>query len=90
VPIREIPPQIPVQLKQLVQGENVVQVLVHINTTGSVTEAKLGDVKGPSAGFLSKLALNAARGWQFRPATQNGTAVPSDKILEFLFRPSAR
>jgi hypothetical protein len=90
VPIREIPPQIPVQLKQLVQGENVVQVLVHISTTGSVTEAKLGDVKGPSAGFLSKIALNAARGWQFRPATQNGTAVPSDKILEFLFRPSAR
>jgi hypothetical protein len=90
VPIREIPPQIPAQLKQLVQGENVVQILVHISTSGSVTEAKLGEVKGPSAGFLSKLALNAARGWQFRPATQNGTAVSSDKILEFLFRPSAR
>jgi TonB family protein len=74
----------------LVQSDNVVQIQVHINTSGSVTDAKLGAMQGPSADLLSKLALNAARDWHFRPATQNGEAVPSDKILEFLFRPSSR
>ena len=90
VPIREVRPAIPAQLRQLVQSDNVVQVQVHISTSGTVTDAKLGAMQGPAAGFLSKLALNAAQGWHFRPATQNGEAVPSDKILEFLFRPSGR
>jgi protein TonB len=90
VPIREVRPEIPAQLKPLVNSDNVVQILVHISNSGSVTDAKLGAMQGPSAGFLSKLALEAARSWRFRPATQDGQAVPSDKILEFLFRPSSR
>jgi TonB family protein len=74
----------------MVHGDNVVEVLVHISESGTVTTAKLGAVKGTSTGFLSKLAVSAAQNWQFRPATQNGKPVPSDKILEFLFRPSPR
>lgn len=89
-PIRELRPQLPAQLKTLVQSENVVEVEVHISDSGKVTSAKTGNVKGPSAGFLSKIALNAARGWEFRPAIQNGKAVESDKILEFVFRPAGR
>lgn len=90
VPIREIRPQIPEQLKVTIQTDNAVEVLVHISDSGKVTGAKLGAVKGPSAGFLSKLAVSSALGWQFRPATQNGKAVESDKILEFRFRPANR
>jgi TonB family protein len=89
VPTREVRPAIPAQLRELVQSDNVVQIQVHISASGSVTDAKLGAVQGPAASVLSKLALNAARSWHFRPATQNGQAVPSDKILEFLFRPSS-
>jgi len=55
-----------------------------------VRAAKLAAVKGPVADLLSKSAVNAALGWQFRPATQNGEAVPSEKVLEFLFRSSSR
>lgn len=90
VPIREIRPQIPPQLKNMVLTDNVVEVLVHISDAGRVTAAKLGTVKGPSAGFLSKLAVNAAMGWQFKPATLSGKPVESDKVIEFRFRPSAR
>jgi len=90
VPYREIRPQIPAQLKALVQSDNVVEVLVHISASGNVTSAKLVTMNGPVADVLSKLAVNAAMGWQFRPATQNGKAVPSEKTLEFLFRPSGR
>jgi TonB family protein len=68
----------------------MVEVQVSISALGKVTAAKLASMKGPVAESLSKSALNAALAWQFRPATQNGEAVPSDKILEFLFRPSTR
>ena len=90
MPIREVRPAVPAQLRDLLQGDNVIQVQVHISTSGSVTDAKLGAVQGPAADVLSKLALNAARDWRFRPAKENGEAVPSDKVLEFLFRPSGR
>ena len=89
-PIREVRPQIPPQLKNMVLTDNVVEVLVHISDAGKVTGAKLGAAKGPSAGFLSKLAVNAALGWQFKPATLNGKAIESDKIIEFRFRPTNR
>lgn len=88
VPIREKRPEIPSELRPLIQSDNVVEVQVRISALGKVTAAKLAATKGPMAASLSQLALNAALGWQFRPATQNGEAVPSEKILEFLFRPS--
>jgi len=88
VPIRERRPEIPYELRPLIQSDNVVEVQVRISALGKVTGAKLAAAKGPAAASLSQSALNAALGWQFRPATQNGQAVPSEKILEFLFRPS--
>jgi hypothetical protein len=90
VPIRETRPEIPSDLRTLIQSDNVVDVQVRISASGKVTFAKLGALKGPLADSLAKSAVSAALGWQFRPATQNGEAVPSDKILEFLFRPSTR
>jgi hypothetical protein len=90
VPIRETRPEVPPELRSQIQSDNVVEVQVSISALGKVTAAKLASVRGPVAASLSKSALNAALAWQFRPATQNGEAVPSDKILEFLFRPSSR
>jgi hypothetical protein len=90
IPIRETRPEVPSELRSQVQSDNVVEVQVSISALGKVTAAKLASLRGPVAGSLSKAALDAALAWQFRPATQNGEAVPSDKILEFLFRPSSR
>ena len=88
VPIRETRPTVPSDLRTQIKSDNIVDVEVHISATGKVTAAKLGALKGPVADALGKTAVNAALGWQFRPATQNGEPVASDKILEFLFRPS--
>ena len=90
VPIRETRPEIPSDLRSLIESDNVVDVQISISASGKVTAAKLGRRKGPVADALGKTAVTAALDWQFRPATQNGEAVSSDKILEFLFRPSAR
>jgi hypothetical protein len=88
VPIRETRPTVPSELRTQINSDNIVDVEVHISATGRVTAARLGTLKGPVAEALGKTAVNAALGWQFRPATQNGEPVASDKILEFLFRPS--
>jgi hypothetical protein len=88
VPIRETRPTVPSDLRTQIKSDNIVDVEVHISATGRVTAAKLGALKGPVADALGKSAVNAALGWHFRPATQHGEPVASDKILEFLFRPS--
>jgi hypothetical protein len=90
VPIRARRPEIPSQFTSLIQSDNVVEVQVRIDASGKVTAAKPANLKGPVADLLSKSAVKAALGWQFRPATQNGAAVPSEKLLEFLFRSSSR
>lgn len=86
VPVRERRPEIPAQIRSMIHSDNVVEVQVRINASGKVTEAKLASMKGPVADLLSQAAVSAALGWQFRPATQNGAPVPSEKVLEFLFR----
>ncbi len=90
VPIRETRPEIPPQVRPLIQSDNTVEVHVRVSASGKVTAAKLAATKGPVADLLAKSAVNAALGWQFRPATQNGQAVASEKLLEFLFRSSGR
>ena len=90
VPIRETRPDVPSEFKSLVQSDNVVEVQVHIDASGKVTEARPAMLKGPVAGQLTQTAVNAALSWQFRPAMQRGEPVPSEKNLEFLFRPPSR
>ena len=86
VPVRERRPEIPAQIRSMIHSDNVVEVQVRISASGKVTDAKLASMKGPVADLLSQAAVSAALGWQFRPAIQNGAPVPSEKVLEFLFR----
>ncbi len=54
-------------------------VRIVIDATGKVTEAMMMRPTHPS---YDVQLLRAARGWTYRPATRNGVAVPSDKIVE--------
>jgi TonB family protein len=81
-------PDLPPDLKALISSDNVIGVQIEINTDGKVISAKLASEKGPAAESLAPLAVAAAWRWRFRPATQNGRPVHSEKTIEFLFRPS--
>ena len=77
-PILETRPKYP--FNAFVDGVVLVEVLVGID--GKVEEAVL---VGPGAGFESA-ALEAARGWVFRPARYRGQPVPAYAYLIFGFR----
>ncbi|HLG94862.1 MAG TPA: TonB family protein [Bryobacteraceae bacterium] len=69
-------------------SDNVVNVEVEIDALGKVTGAQVVSTSGPMAASLAPLAVQAAKSWRFRPARQDGKPVRSNKVLQFLFRPS--
>ena len=69
-----------------IQGTVRVEVKVHVNPSGNVSEAQF-DTRGPSTYFADK-ALQAARRWRFTPAESSGHTTSSDWLIRFEFRSS--
>jgi protein TonB len=60
-----------------------VLVKVDVDAAGNVTQARLQSA-GPSQ-YFSRLALEAAREWKFKPLMSNGQAVASAWVVRFGF-----
>ena len=84
--IRAQRPSVPPDVKSAITTDNVVNVRVVIDALGKVTAATVVSANGRMASSLTPYAVRAARSWRFKPARQNGKAVRSDKVLQFLFR----
>lgn len=84
--IRAQRPVVPPNVKSAITSDNVVNVRVVIDESGKVTAATVASINGRMASSLTRYAVQAARAWRFKPARQNGKAVRSDKVLQFLFR----
>lgn len=87
VPVREARPVVPPGVHGLITTEQLIEVRVDIDSTGKVTWARLVGSKGAVAGLLSRSALDAVRGYRFRPARRDGVPVPSTFTLTFRFVP---
>ena len=74
---RRVLPDIPAKARDTVRGQATVVVRVAVDPSGSVTEAKL---EGGGSPYFGRLALEAARQWQFTPAESAG---PRNWILRF-------
>jgi TonB family protein len=85
--LHQVLPDAPQRARNTIQGKVRVSVKVHVDESGSVTEATF-DSRGPSQYFADR-ALQAAQLWKFRPAKVNGQSVPSDWILRFEIDPNA-
>jgi TonB family protein len=88
VAVRGERPKLPANIQVTITSDNIVEVRVHIDSSGQVTSATAVTTRGQVATSLADYALDAARRWRFRPARDSGQPVESDKVLEFLFRPS--
>jgi TonB family protein len=66
-----------------IQGTVRVDVKVHVDAAGNVSEAALY-IPGPSR-YFADLSLKAARGWVFSPPETEGRSVPSDWTIQFYF-----
>jgi TonB family protein len=82
----------PIVLKQYIppvpaevgtQGNPAVSVRVVIGANGKVTEAS---IQQPSHPLYDRLMLQAARDWVYQPATMNGRAVTSEKVVTVQLR----
>lgn len=84
VPIRqEMPRWVPYDATTK-QAEFKGAVKVTISAEGKVENA---EIVTPTDRQYDRELLNAARGWEYQPATRNGVAVPSEKIVSVYLRP---
>ena len=66
-----------------IHGRIKVLIDLKVDTTGKVTEAHL---KSPgSSRYFAEKALEAAKGWKFRPPVENGQVVASEWRVKFTF-----
>lgn len=72
----------PVAQRLRLEGDVVMRLSV--DATGKVTDVVL--VKGLGRGGIDEVAMAAAKGARFKPATKNGVAVPSTYLLVIPFR----
>jgi TonB family protein len=75
--MRRVLPDIPAEARSTVHGKATVVVRVAVDPSGNVTEATLERGGSP---YFGKLALQAARHWQFVPVEGGG---PRNWILRF-------
>lgn len=67
------------------RGEHgTVVVVIHVSEFGVSTGADVSVTSGVAS--LDQAALDAVRRWHFRPAMQDGRAVPFDMPLRFIFQ----
>ena len=86
--IRAPQPRVPADIKSAITSDNIVKVRVRIDKSGKVIDATAVSTSGPVATSLVRDSLDTARRWRFRPARNHGQPVRSDRVIEFLFRPS--
>lgn len=86
--VRAVRPKLPANMQSKVTTDNIVRIQVSIDRSGRVISATPVSTEGPMATSLASYALESARRWRFRPARNNGRPVGSQRVLEFLFRPS--
>jgi TonB family protein len=76
-------PRVSPGARNTITGKVRVVVKMNVDATGNVTEAQLQS-PGPSK-YFARMALEAARGWKFKPAMANGRAVASQWVVRFGF-----
>jgi TonB family protein len=81
--LRRVVPTVGPQARDSIRGTVRVSVRVSVDSSGNVVAAALVS-PGPSR-YFAKLALDAAREWQFIPAKLDGRYAPSEWLLRFEF-----
>jgi TonB family protein len=68
-----------------IHGKVLVKIRVAVDANGVVSGAS---IRSSGSRYFGAKALEAARQWKFRPPRANSQAVPSQWVLDFIFRPS--
>lgn len=85
--VRAPHPTLPAQVQSRITSDNTVAVRMRINRSGKVIRATVASASGPESSSVAHYAVATAYRWRFRPTRENGKAVQTEKVVEFLFRP---
>ena len=77
-------PDVPPQILGTIRGKVTVRVRVKVDPAGAVVDAELNSQ--PGSKYFDKMALDAARRWKFKPASDTGNGAGSARMLRFEFR----
>jgi TonB family protein len=80
---KEVQPNVSASAQQTVQGHLKVAVRVSVSPSGDVVGERF-ESPGPSR-YFSRVSMEAARQWKFKPPQVAGQNVPSEWILHFEF-----
>jgi TonB family protein len=84
--VQQVLPDAPQKARDTIHGKVRVSVKVHVDESGTVTEATF-DSLGPSKYFAERV-LKAAQKWKFAPAKMDGRNAPSEWLLRFEIEPA--
>src|SRR5271168_1808993 len=85
--VKQFLPDATQKARDTIRGKVRINVKVHVDESGRVTEAAF-DAPGPSQYFADR-ALEAAKLWLFSPAKMGGHNVTSEWVLRFEIDPAA-
>ena len=85
--VKQFLPEASQKARATIRGKVRINVKVHVDESGRVTEAAF-EAPGPSQYFADR-TLEAAKLWLFAPAKMDGHNVPSDWVLRFEIDPAA-
>lgn len=81
--VQRVMPNVPASASRTVQGRINVVVRVSVGPTGAVTDASF-EYPGPSR-YFSRISMDAARKWKFKPTLSNRQPIASVWTLHFVF-----
>jgi TonB family protein len=80
---QQVLPQVAASARETIQGTVKVRVRVNVDPSGAVKDAEF-DSAGPSK-YFSRIAMQAAQNWKFKPPQAGAESTASSWILQFEF-----
>jgi len=85
-PVKQVLPRVNALPPGVVDAVGEVKVLVKVDESGHVTDARLLEGRKKIGVMLGTAALAAAKQWVFEPASLRGQSIASDHTILFQFR----
>jgi hypothetical protein len=86
VPLKQVLPRFNALPPGVADTVQQIKVLVRVDESGRVVEARILEGKNRVGSILGGAALTAARQWVFEPASLRGKTIASDHTILFQFR----
>lgn len=84
--IHKTPAVVSASIRPRIKGKIQINVRVHVDDRGRVTSAEPVEKRRTGLeSYLAARAVEAARGWRFEPARENGKAVAGEQTIHFVF-----